>query len=147
VLTSSAYTVAAEIPASRLRQRCVALGRGWYVANGVATGQLTPRMVNPKGTSGAWGWGAKAGFFYFGIAGLVTLWAYFRMPETGGFSFAELEILFANGVPARKFTKMRIHDEMAAGNSAFDTKPSSPGENNDDDLKAVPQLEHSEFAK
>ncbi|BEI81861.1 hypothetical protein CcaverHIS002_0210210 [Cutaneotrichosporon cavernicola] len=137
------YTVAAEIPSSRLRQRTVAFGRGWYVANGVATGQLTPRMVNPKTTPGAWGWGAKAGYFYFGVAVVVTTWAYFRMPETGGFSFAELEILFANKVNARKFTKQHIHDEMAAGDSAFDTKPGEM----DDDLKAIPQLEHNEYAK
>jgi SP family general alpha glucoside:H+ symporter-like MFS transporter len=30
------------------------------------------------------------------------------MPETAGFSFAELDILFANKVPARKFTKVEI---------------------------------------
>jgi SP family general alpha glucoside:H+ symporter-like MFS transporter len=86
-------------------------------------------MVNPKTTKGAWGWGAKAGFFYFGIAGIVTTWAYFRMPETGGFSFAELEILFANKVDAREFTKQRIHDEMAADDSAFDKEKVEYNEN------------------
>jgi SP family general alpha glucoside:H+ symporter-like MFS transporter len=40
---------------------------------------------------------------------------YFRLPETGGFSFAELDILFANKVSARRFKHVTIHDELAAG--------------------------------
>lgn len=50
---------------------------------------------------------------------LVTTWAYFRLPETGGFSYAELDILFANRVPARKFTKVIIRDEAVEGNNKF----------------------------
>lgn len=64
-------------------------------------------------------WGAKTGFFYAGTTALVTIWTYFRVPETGGFSFAELDILFTNKVPARKFTNVRIRDEVA-GHETFD---------------------------
>jgi SP family general alpha glucoside:H+ symporter-like MFS transporter len=64
-------------------------------------------------SSTAWNWGAKAAYFWFGGNLGVTLWAYFRMPETGGFSFAELDILFANKVNARKFTRVVIHGESS----------------------------------
>jgi len=78
------YTVAAEVPASRLRARTVAFGRAFYVINYNATSQLTPRMVAPKTNIGGWGWRGKAAFFWLGGNLLATTWAYFRMPETGG---------------------------------------------------------------
>ena len=53
-------------------------------------------------------WGAKSGFFWVGTGLLCILWSWFRMPETGGFSFAELDILFANKVSARKFKSVVI---------------------------------------
>lgn len=131
------YTIAAELPASRLRQRSIALGRGFYAICGIVVSQLTPRMVSPID----WNWGSKAGFFYGGTALLVGIWAFFRLPETGGFSYAELEILFANRVPARKFTETRIHDEAVQGNTTFDE-----GEFDDEKkvgaehIESVPQL-------
>lgn len=77
-------------------------------------------------------WGAKSGFFYAGSTLIVTIWAYFRVPETGGFSFAELDILFTNKVSARKFTKVRVRDE-AAGDQTFDgAEPAYP-----DDVEKV----------
>ena len=43
------------------------------------------------------------GFFWGGCALLLTVWAFFRLPETKGRSFEELDLLFAKKVPARKF--------------------------------------------
>lgn len=96
-------------------------------------------MVNAKGSAGAWGWGGKAGFLYAGVSALITVWAFFRMPETGGFSFAELDILFANKISARKFTKVRVHDEAIAGDTAFEQ-----GGHDGESMKAVQELEHKE---
>jgi SP family general alpha glucoside:H+ symporter-like MFS transporter len=45
---------------------------------------------------------------------LCLVWAWIRMPETGGFSFAELDILFANKVPARKFKSVVVRGECRA---------------------------------
>lgn len=49
------------------------------------------------------------------------------MPETGRFSYAELDILFSNHVPARKFTKVKIVDEAAAGSSKIDDEDEEKG--------------------
>lgn len=38
-----------------------------------------------------------------GCATLITIWGYFRLPETKGRSFHELDVLFAKKVSARKF--------------------------------------------
>lgn len=42
---------------------------------------------------------------------MATTWAFFRVPETRGLSYAELDILFANKVNARKFSNVVIHGE------------------------------------
>lgn len=85
-------------------------------------------------------WGAKAGFFYCGTCALITIWAFFRVPETGGFSFAELEILFTNKVGARKFTRTRVRDE-AAGFQTFDGDSAD-----DDDEKKVTTVQINEVS-
>ncbi|WOO84078.1 Maltose permease MAL61 [Vanrija pseudolonga] len=107
------YTISGELPSSRLRTRSIAMGRFVYSACSIAVGQLNPHMMNQT----AWNWGAKSGWFWLGTNALCTLWCFFRLPETGKFSFAELDILFANKVPARHFTKVKIDD--AAGHGAI----------------------------
>ncbi len=56
-------------------------------------------MLNPT----AWGWGAKAGFFWAGTAVVGVLWSWRRLPETRGRGFAEIDCLFREGVRARWF--------------------------------------------
>ena len=58
-------------------------------------------MLNPT----AWNWGAKTGFFWAGICGLLFAWTFFRLPEPKGRTYGELDILFENKVSARKFAK------------------------------------------
>ncbi|ORX35608.1 general substrate transporter [Kockovaella imperatae] len=99
------YTIVGELPASRLRARSIVMGRFVYVVNGIVVNSINPYTTNI--------WGAKAGFFWMGTGILCFIWCFFRMPETGGFSFAELDILFANKVPARKFTKVSIDEQFA----------------------------------
>lgn len=98
------YTIAGELPSSRIRTRSLVMGRAVYSVCGIITGQLMPRMLDPAG----WNLGAKTAFFWLGTNIICTTWCYFRLPETGGFSFAELDILFGNKVKTRQFTKVRI---------------------------------------
>jgi SP family general alpha glucoside:H+ symporter-like MFS transporter len=55
----------------------------------------------------------RAGFFWAGSALMCTLWAYFRLPETKDRSPAQLDKLFMQKVPARKFkqTVVDVFDE------------------------------------
>lgn len=120
------YSIAAELPSSRLRARTIALGRMFYICNGVILNQLTPRMI----AIDKWNWGPKCGFFWAGCNSLWAIWAFFRVPETGGFSYAELEILFSNKVSARKFKHVVVHDEQAEAALRDDKS--------DADVKVVP---------
>ena len=45
----------------------------------------------------------KIGFFFGGLAGIALVWAYFRIPETKGRTYEELDIMFAKGVKTKDF--------------------------------------------
>lgn len=65
--------------------------------------------MNPN----AWNLKGYTGFVWGGCATIVFIWAYFRLPETKGRTFHELDILFAKQVPARQFatTDVNAFDE------------------------------------
>ncbi|KAG7195389.1 uncharacterized protein KQ657_003918 [Scheffersomyces spartinae] len=93
------YCIVTEIPSSRLRTKSVVISRNVYNLAGIVIAIITPYMLNPT----AWNWRAKTGFFWGGFCIASSIWAWFELPETKGRTFAELDVLFAQGVPARKF--------------------------------------------
>lgn len=103
----SGYSIVAELPSARLRSRSIVLGRFTYVCSAIAAQQINVRMV----ATDAWNWRAKSGLFWLGCNLLCFVWAFIRLPETGGFSFAELDVLFANRVSARKFKQSIVKGE------------------------------------
>jgi SP family general alpha glucoside:H+ symporter-like MFS transporter len=50
----------------------------------------------------------KLGFFFGGLAALCYVWAFFRVPETSGRTYEELDIMFSKDIPARKFKDYQI---------------------------------------
>ncbi|KAK4548760.1 hypothetical protein LTR36_008533 [Oleoguttula mirabilis] len=94
-----AYSLVTEIPSSRLRTKTIVLARSLYNVQGTINGVITPYMLNPT----AWNWKGKAGFFWSGTSFLCLIWAYFRLPEPKGRTYAELDVLFEQEIPARKF--------------------------------------------
>ncbi|OCF58934.1 hypothetical protein L486_03427 [Kwoniella mangroviensis CBS 10435] len=103
------YSIVGELPPSRLRSRAIVMGRFIYVVCAIIFQQISTRMVAADG----WNLKAKSGLFWVGCNAFCLLWAFFRLPETGGRSFTELDILFANKVPARKFKNTVVRDEAA----------------------------------
>ncbi|KAJ4991625.1 sugar porter family MFS transporter [Stagonosporopsis vannaccii] len=103
------YTLVSEIPSTRLRAKTIVLARNCYNISGIVTNVITPRMLNPT----AWAWGAKSGFFWAGTAVVGLVWSWFRLPETKGRTFAEIDVLFRNARTARKFKSTQIVREEA----------------------------------
>lgn len=58
-----------------------------------------------------WNWGAKTAFFYAGTNLLCNIWCWFRLPETRGRPFGEIDLLFENKVHARKFRTTDVDRE------------------------------------
>jgi SP family general alpha glucoside:H+ symporter-like MFS transporter len=93
------YSLVSELTSTRLRTKSVVLARNMYNIVGIATNIITPRMLNPS----EWNWGAKSGFFFAGTCFLCAVWTFFRLPEPKGRTYGELDVLFENGISARKF--------------------------------------------
>ncbi|KAL1408573.1 hypothetical protein Q8F55_005386 [Vanrija albida] len=104
------YTIVAEMPSSRTRPQTVALARVCYVVSAIAFHQLVPRMLTPQG----WGWGTRASTLFIGTCIAGWFYCYFRLPETKDRTYGELDMLFSQKVPARKFASTHV-DEFARG--------------------------------
>ncbi|KEF59110.1 MFS transporter, SP family, general alpha glucoside:H+ symporter [Exophiala aquamarina CBS 119918] len=111
------YPIVAETPSGRLRYKTIVIGRFTYNLTGIFSNSVTPRMI----AADAWNWGAKAGFFYAGTNLLCTIWCWFRLPETKDRTFGEIDLMFENHVPARKFkyTKVDPNKEFSVGQNDY----------------------------
>ncbi|PQE07636.1 maltose permease protein [Rutstroemia sp. NJR-2017a BBW] len=93
------WALFAEIPSSALRSRTVGLGVVVQSLFGILLNIVVPLLINPDAAD----LGGKIGFIFAGTSALGTLWIWLRVPETAGRSFEELDWLFDQGVPARRF--------------------------------------------
>lgn len=98
------YAIVGEMSSTRLRQKTVVLSRITYNVIGLVNNTLLPLQLNP----GAWDWGAKTGLFWAGITLLCLVWCIFRLPEARARSYAELNLLFENKIPAWKFSSTKV---------------------------------------
>ncbi|KAF1961259.1 maltose permease MAL61 [Byssothecium circinans] len=110
------YSLVAELSTRRLQIKTVVLGRNLYNIVGIICNVVTPYMLNP----GELNWKNKTGFFWAAICFFCIVYTYFRLPEPQGRTFAELDLLFEKGVPARKFASTRI--DVFGEASVMDTK-------------------------
>lgn len=60
---------------------------------------VLPLLINPGNAN----LGGKVAFVFFGTAFFSSIWLWFYFPEMKGRSYLELEEMFQNKVPARKF--------------------------------------------
>ncbi len=104
------YTLVTEMPSTRLKTKTVVLARSSYILLAIITNTITPRMLNPT----AWDWGAKSAFFWSGSCAICLVWVFFMVPEPKGRTYGELDILFKERVPTRKFKDMSISPALNA---------------------------------
>jgi hypothetical protein len=100
----SCYAIITEVSSTRLRSKSVCLSRIAYYVAQIVCNVINPYMLNPT----AGDWKGKTGFFWGGCALFFFVWTFFRLPETKGRNFEELDILFAKRVPARNFGKFEV---------------------------------------
>ncbi|KAF2217804.1 hypothetical protein CERZMDRAFT_80476 [Cercospora zeae-maydis SCOH1-5] len=98
------YAIISETSAVRLRNKSVCLSRISYYISQVVGNVIEPYMVNPGNAN----WQGKAALFWAGTSSIFLVWTYFRLPETKDRSYEELNILFQQGVSARKFSKFKV---------------------------------------
>lgn len=103
------YVLVAETPSSHLRIKTVVLARIAYSLSSLVVNVVTTRMLNLA----AWHWSGRSGFLFAGTTACCLAWAYFRLPESKGLTYFELDVLFSRKAPARKFRQFRMRLEDA----------------------------------
>ena len=99
-----AWALPAEVGSTRLRQKTVVLGRNAYYIASVIASVLEPYFINPT----AWNLKGYTSFFWAGTSFLTLIWVFFRLPETKGRSYEEINLLFARGIGSRHFSDYQV---------------------------------------
>ncbi|KAM7213714.1 MFS maltose permease [Rhypophila decipiens] len=110
------FVIISEASATRVRSKSIAVATAAQGALGCAMTVAIPYMINPDQANMQ----GKLGFFFGGLAGFCLVWAYFRVPETRGRTFEELDILFERKVPTRLFGQYVIDHGTARGDNPED---------------------------
>lgn len=108
------FVLLSECSATRVRSKTIATATAAQGTLGIIMTVAIPYLINPEEANLQ----GKLGFFFGGLAGLCLVWAYFRVPETRGRTYEELDLLFDWNVPARKFGGYSVEEEVAARHEA-----------------------------
>lgn len=98
------YSIVSETSSIRLRPLSVVLARVSYQLINIVSQVLQAYTVNPS----AWDLKGRTGFLWGATATAMFIWSFFRLPEIKGRTYEELDILFLQGVPARKFSSTHV---------------------------------------
>lgn len=98
------YAIISETGAAKLRAKTVCLSRISYYVAQIIGYTAQPYMVNP--TEG--NLKGKAAFVWAATGFTCFVWAFWRLPEMKGRTYEELDLLFAQGVPARRFASAEV---------------------------------------
>ena len=101
------FVIISECSATRVRSKSIALCTAAQGMLGIGMTVAIPYMINPEQADMQ----GKLGFFFGGLAAFCFVWAYFRVPETYGRTYEELDLLFDKKVPSRQFGTYRL-DEL-----------------------------------
>lgn len=122
------WIIMSETSSSRLRSKTIAVGV--FIQDLVCLPIVIGLPYELNASAG--NWRGKAGFFYGGICLAGAVWGYFRLPELKGRTFEEIDVLFQQRVPTRKFASYKI-----VGASPANIERHS-GEQRADDVAAHP---------
>jgi len=100
------YSLVAEMSSTRLRAKTIVIARNLYNVGGIVVNILTTYQLTPSPSG--WGWSAKSAFFWAGSCLLCIVWIFFRLPEPKGRTYGEMDVLFEQGISARKFKSTKL---------------------------------------
>ncbi|EGV61337.1 sugar transporter [Yamadazyma tenuis ATCC 10573] len=99
-----AYTIAAEIPATRVKSQTLSVARAFYHSLQLMAGIMQPFLINPRSANLK----GYTGFVWSFISLPAIVWAFFRLPETKNRTYEELDIMFNMGLPSRQFSEYKF---------------------------------------
>ncbi|KAF2813059.1 sugar transporter [Mytilinidion resinicola] len=93
------FVILCEVSATEVRAKTIAISTAVQAVLGIAMTVAIPYLMNPDQANVK----GKLGFFFGGLACISLVWAFFRIPETKGRTYEELDIMFERGVRTRDF--------------------------------------------
>ncbi len=115
-----------EVSATKVRTKTIAVATAAQAIVGIVMTVAIPYMINQDQAN----WRGKIGFFFGerkssphvltflgldakyerigGLSVLCLIWAYFRIPETKGRTYEELDLMFERKVKTRAFKNYKI---------------------------------------
>lgn len=97
------YTIISETSSLSLRAKSVCFSRNIYNIAMIVANVIEPYLISPKGRDLR----GKTAFFWVGASWIAIVWTYFRLPECKGRTYEELDVMFHEKVPARKFASWK----------------------------------------
>ncbi|KAI0846609.1 putative maltose permease [Daldinia vernicosa] len=107
------FVILGECSATRVRSKTIAVATAIQAVFGIAMTVAIPYMINPAEANMQ----GKLGYFFGGLGIICLIWSYFRIPETKGRTYEELDILFDRKVPARQFKGYQVDINAIAAES------------------------------
>ncbi|KAH8691181.1 putative MFS transporter [Talaromyces proteolyticus] len=95
------FVIISEVSSTRLRGRTIAITTAVQALASIVFTIAMPYMLSTDQAN----WHGKAGFLFGAVSLVCLVWCWFRIPESRGRTFEELDILFERKVPARKFAQ------------------------------------------
>ncbi|KAL0766759.1 hypothetical protein CaCOL14_010330 [Colletotrichum acutatum] len=109
-LGAVAYSVGGETASVQLRQKAYSINIMCSTAASCLVLQVMPYLLNTDQAN----LGGKICFIFFGLSLPMCAWLYLYFPEMKGRNYAEIQEMFSNRVPARKF-KSYVCEVSAGG--------------------------------
>ncbi|KAH8801352.1 general substrate transporter [Xylogone sp. PMI_703] len=103
-LGPQSFALAAEVSATRVRSQTISIARNAYNVVQIVTSTVEPYLINPTKANLK----GKTAFVWMATSTLTVIWCIFRLPETKGLTYEELDILFEKKTPAWKFKATQI---------------------------------------
>lgn len=98
------YVFIGEVSSTKLRSKTIAFATAMQSVSALVFTIVMPYILNPTALNIR----GKAGFIFGGMSLICSVWCYFRLPETKGRTFDEIDLMFHKGVPARKFADFQV---------------------------------------
>ncbi|KAK4626681.1 Maltose permease MAL31 [Fulvia fulva] len=98
------FVILCEVSATKVRSKTIGVATASQALLAIGMTVAIPYMINPDQGNMR----GKIGFFYGGLSAISLVWVYFRVPETKGRTYEELDIMFSRGVGTRQFKKYRV---------------------------------------
>ncbi|ODV95704.1 hypothetical protein PACTADRAFT_76140 [Pachysolen tannophilus NRRL Y-2460] len=93
------FVIIGEVPSTKLRGKTIAVATALQSVCALVFTVIMPYILEP--TEGDLR--GKSGFIFGGLSLLSIVWCFYRLPETKGRTFDEIDVMFHRQVPPRKF--------------------------------------------